>query len=86
MSQQERLPYEIKCGKCGNADLNQIRYVESIDCWRSIDSVGENKLRITSAYNIGEGYDDGSRPRFECVTCAHSWVVPVWVRKNIEWV
>lgn len=84
----------LRCPKCGN-DLSEggkIRYVETIDCYRTILRVERGQLVIEGLYETGEGYDDGTDPRFQCHGhvdgrwCGHEWSVPDWIGPLIDWV
>jgi hypothetical protein len=84
----------LRCPKCGN-DVSQggeIRYVETIANYRHVKGVEGGQLRIDSFYETGEGYDDGTNPRFECHGydngrwCGHEWPVPDWLLPLIDWV
>lgn len=78
-------PEPLICSECGNTDLECFRYTEKIENHRAIVKVEDGVFHVTSAYETGEGYDDGEDPHFECTECFHRWPVPEEVAKNIEW-
>jgi hypothetical protein len=45
------------------------RYVEQIECWRQIKGVRNGAMVVDSAYESGEGYDEGENPHLECHAC-----------------
>lgn len=62
------------------------RYLEDIVVYRNIERLKNGKVEIDGFYQSGEGYDDGTNPRFECRSCLHEFAVPEWVLESIEWV
>ena len=86
----------LKCPKCGNTDLSDIRYVEDIQCWRKLVKLENGVLYIDGLYTSDEGYDDGENPRFECQhtpdssrpwdACGHRWKAVLERFDKVEWV
>jgi hypothetical protein len=85
---------KIVCPECGNDGTHgDIRYVESIECYRKVLGVKGGLVQVESRYRSGEGYDDGQDPYFECHGsevaggwCGHRWPVPQTVAETIDWV
>ncbi len=85
---------KIVCPECGNDGTHgDIRYVESIECFRRVLGVNGGVVQVESRYQSGEGYDDGHDPYFECHGsevaggwCGRRWPVPQAVEDTIEWV
>lgn len=74
------------------ADEGHIRYVETIECWRRVWGTTGGSVQIAGESHTGEGYDEGTDPRFECTApdangngCGHRWHVPEWMHQRIDW-
>lgn len=85
----------IKCEKCGNEDVSVFRYVEAIECHRSVVGISAGSVQVESRYETGEGYDHGleGSAYFEChgpdghgSPCLHRMPIPEFVQKKIDWV
>ena len=83
-------PVELKCPVCGNTDLAQMRYLEDIQSYRNVVEIVNSEVIIESAYETGEGYDDGNHPRIECraeladgTTCLQEFNIPEAL--EVEW-
>lgn len=95
---------DIKCPRCGNTDLRRMRWLEDIVVYRGLHGVEGGKLMsngavkngvlmIDGAYHSGEGYDDGTNGRIECLgvgeldhakDCFHEWRPAALNAKNAE--
>jgi len=84
----------LKCPRCGNTDLSDIRFIEDIQCWREIDRFENGVLYINGLYKSGEGYDEGANPRFECQHtsedtkqwCGYRWKAVLKDLLMVEWI
>ena len=86
----------IKCPRCGNEDLENIRYLEQIVCYREIDRIEDGVIYIHALYETGEGYDEGENPMFECMaspdpdkpwkTCGCEWAADLGNFEEVEWI
>lgn len=82
---------KITCPHCGSTYSEgdnveeKFRYLEDIVCYRRVQGLSEGKIVVDGMYESGEGYDDGTNPRFECRKCLGEFEVPEWVLDNIEW-
>src|SRR5262249_15972961 len=84
----------IICPEYGNDGTHgELRYVESIECYRTVVGVKGGLLQLESAYRAGEGYDGGLDRYLECHGsevaggwCGHRWPVLPAVNETIEWV
>lgn len=87
---------KLTCPHCGNStDMEEVlddpwsyegfRYIEDIVCYRPVKGIEDGRLIVEGLYESGEGYDDGTNPRFECRRCLGEFPVPEWVLHLIDW-
>lgn len=81
--------YQVDEVRCPAGHLGPFRYVEKIECWRSVKGLEDGKLVVHGEYHT-EGYDEGvGDGELECrhegrgETCMERFPVPLTV--EIEW-
>jgi hypothetical protein len=79
-----------RCPKCGaTPETGRLRYVETIECWRSVRGARDGAVETDGLYETGERYAVGRVPKFVChgvngqQRCGHRWAVSEVIRDAI---
>ena len=66
-------PWNVPAGEVLGSRGQPIRYVETIECYRTLRGQSADVINIEGFYHTGDGYDDGRNPRLQCLACNHEW-------------